>query len=174
MADALFGVEPPPAAAPPGWRARLELYARLQWTLYRDHPWLATLMSFTRPILAPNGMAYTEWAMRAVAGTGLDVETVFRTVVTVANYTRGTAVNLEWEADAEEDTGITDEQWQAAQGETLGAILSTGSFPMMSRIITNTDLDFDLDDLFEFGLARLLDGIEVLVDEHDHRATFRS
>ncbi|MDH6124939.1 TetR/AcrR family transcriptional regulator C-terminal domain-containing protein [Kitasatospora sp. GP82] len=46
----------------------------------------------------------------------------------------------------------------------LPSILSGGRFPTFERLAT-VGYDFDLDELFEFGLQRLLDGISVLLDE---------
>lgn len=43
------------------------------------------------------------------------------------------------------------------------AIVGTGDFPYLSRIVSQS-FDFDLDRLFEFGLARLLDGFAALVE----------
>src|SRR6266700_1658710 len=72
MADAALGEDRLPAPPPPGWRAQLELSARLQWTLYRRHPWVPHVISMTRPQLLPNGVAHTEWALRALHGLGFE------------------------------------------------------------------------------------------------------
>ncbi len=45
------------------------------------------------------------------------------------------------------------------------AVLRGGEFPMMSRMITE-DFELDLDALFEFGLGRLLDGLERYIGRH--------
>jgi DNA-binding transcriptional regulator YhcF (GntR family) len=166
MMDAVFAVNPPPALSPAGdgWRACLQALARLQWALYRRHPWLAQAVSFTRPLLAPNAMAHTEWAMRVLDGHGLDPDTLFRAAVTIANYVRGTAVNLEAEAQAEQESGLTDQQWMRAQQDRFAAVLATGRLPMMARYLADDDREFDLDTLLEFGLQRLLDGLTPLLE----------
>jgi hypothetical protein len=38
-------------------------------------------------------------------------------------------------------------------------IASTGDFPLLNRFV-DSDMKSDLDELFEFGLGRLLDGLE--------------
>ncbi|WP_245924003.1 TetR/AcrR family transcriptional regulator [Paractinoplanes atraurantiacus] len=162
MMDRVMADNPPPAALDPDtddWRACVEALARLQWSMYRDHPWLAQAVSFTRPLLAPHAMAHTEWTMRALQRRGFDTETQFKAAVTIANYVRGTAVNLEEEAQAEQETGMTDQQWLASQGERFAAVLGTGKLPLMARYITEGDHDFNLDVLLEYGLQRLLDGL---------------
>jgi DNA-binding transcriptional regulator YhcF (GntR family) len=166
MMEAVFGRNGPPELSPAtdGWRACVEALARHQWAMYRRHPWLAQAVSFTRPLLAPRAMAHTEWTMQALDGHGLDPNTQFRAAVTLANYVRGTAVNIENEAQAEQETGLTDEQWMDGQQARLTEILGSGRFPMMARFAMADDVEFDLDLLMEFGLQRLLDGLTPLLD----------
>ena len=38
-------------------------------------------------------------------------------------------------------------------------IAGTGDFPLLNRLV-NSEMELDLDQLFEFGLGRLLDGLE--------------
>jgi DNA-binding transcriptional regulator YhcF (GntR family) len=167
MTDAIFAVNPPPELIPEqdGWRRCLEAIARLQWAIYRRHPWLAQAMSFTRPLLAPRAMAHSEWTMQALEGHGLDTNTQFQAAVTVANYIRGTAVNLEHEAQAEQETGMTGDQWLRTQQAQFDAVLATGRMPMMVRYMAADDREFDLDTLVEFGLQRLLDGLALVLKD---------
>lgn len=167
MVDRVMAANPPPPSLSPetdGWRTCVEAIARLQWSTYRRHMWLAHVFSFTRPLLAPHAMAHTEWTMRALAKPGLDPNTQFRAAVMVANYVRGTAVNLEDEAQAEQETGVTDTEWLRAQQEHLRLVLASGQLPMIARYLATSDQDFDLDTLLEFGLQRLLDGLASLLD----------
>ena len=166
MMDRVMAANPPPSRSPEtdGWRACVEALARLQWSMYRRHMWLAQAVSFTRPLLAPHAMAHTEWAMRALDAPGLDPNTQFRAAVMVANYVRGTAVNLEDEAQAEQETGLTDTEWMQAQQDRFSAVLAGGQLLMMARFLAAEDREFDLDTLLEFGLQRLLDGLASLVD----------
>ncbi|MEU8301775.1 TetR/AcrR family transcriptional regulator C-terminal domain-containing protein [Micromonospora sp. NPDC048909] len=162
MADAVFAEHPLPDRPTGDWRAKLELLCRTQWAMYQRHPWLAHVVSFTRPLLTPHAIAHTEWTMRAIADQGLAPTTLIHVAATVANFVRGTAVNLEREAEAVQDTGITDDEWLHAQGQTLAATLRSGAFPILAGISARTDVDLTLDTLFEFGLQRMLDGIEPL------------
>ncbi|MBM0277066.1 TetR/AcrR family transcriptional regulator C-terminal domain-containing protein [Micromonospora tarensis] len=164
MADAAFAAVELPQARPPGWRAQLELLCRLQWSIYRQHPWLAQVISLTRPLLAPRAVAHTEQALRALAGHGLDPHTQLHLVAALANHVRGTAVNLEREAEAEQDTGLTDDEWMAAQTEVLSGLFAAGEFPHLSRL-TRSTVDLNVESLFEFGLQRLLDAAAALIGE---------
>jgi hypothetical protein len=76
---------------------------------------------------------------------------------TLAAYVRGLAVNLETEAEAVQDSGISDEQWMEAHGVPA---MATAGFPLLASVPPRS---LDLDTLFEFGLQRLLDGVDGLI-----------
>lgn len=159
MLDSVFAEIPPPAPEPgAGWRRRVEQLCRAQWTAYRRHPWAPSLMSMSRPQKAPHGMVHTEALLRAFDGFGLSQTVMMHAVVTLAGYVRGCAISLEGEARAEQDTGLTADQWMRATQPAFDAVLADGSFPMLAAVGEEPQIDMDLDSLFEFGLARLLDG----------------
>lgn len=163
MADAALADAPLPAVQPAGWRARLELLARAQWATYRRHRWLPHVISIARPQMMPHGMAHTEWALRATAGLGLDRQLRWHMAVTLLAYVRGIATNLEMRAQAEQDTGLTDDQWVHRQVGTFRQMIAAGGFSTMAALTTEGDVDLDLESIFEFGLRRLLDGYATLV-----------
>jgi AcrR family transcriptional regulator len=158
MLDAVFRASPLPSTPPAGWRRRLELAGRMLWRSCRDHPWLAPALSVTRPQPIAGGMAYTEWVLAALDGTGLSLDARFTTHLVLFNYARGTAVNVESEAEAEASSGLSSQEWMMSQVPALQAVLAGGSLPTFARII-ESEYDLDLDALFEFGLECLLDGV---------------
>ncbi|SFP39759.1 DNA-binding transcriptional regulator YhcF, GntR family [Amycolatopsis arida] len=159
MIDVAFGVESLPEVAPPGWRERLESMARLEWRTFRRHRWLAQAISLTRPHPSRNALLHTEWALAALDGRGMHVHQMFALHLTLFGYVRGIAVNLEWEAEAEADTGRTGDQWMDDQLPAYQELIGSGDFPHMRRLFAAGDFDLDLDQLFELGLQRLLDGV---------------
>lgn len=160
MADAAFAEERPPVSVQ-GWRERLEASARAQWNAYRRHPWLAQVVSVTRPQAMPHGVAHTEVMLSAFDGLGLGAGDILHATVTLVAYVRGVAMNLEPQARDEQDSGVSDEEWMRGQ-ETVYAALSAGRFPHLARM-TARPVDLDLESLFEFGLQRLLDGYAGLI-----------
>jgi DNA-binding transcriptional regulator YhcF (GntR family) len=159
IADAAFAEDKLPATPPYGWRARLEVVARLQWKIYHKHPWLAGAMSITRPQLVANGMAHTEWTLQAIDGLRLSPEMSLVVALTVIGYVRGVAVSLEMETQAEQDTGLSNDAYMTAQEAQFRAVFAGGAFPTLARMSAQPEIDLGLDTLFEFGLARLLDGL---------------
>ncbi|MEC3977074.1 TetR/AcrR family transcriptional regulator C-terminal domain-containing protein [Amycolatopsis sp. H20-H5] len=166
MADVVLGEVEFPARPPVTWRAQLELMARLQWALFRQHPWLAQVLSVTRPQPLPNLLLHAEWALRALDGLGLASSTMLYAHITVFNHVRATALNFEWEAEAQVGTARSDEEWLAVHEPALRAVVESGRYPHFVGVTAAGEFDFTLDTLFEFGLQRLLDGFAVLVAKH--------
>lgn len=161
MADEAFGALVPPEPGP--WRATLELIARDEWRLCRRHLWLPGAVSFTRPLLVPGMMAHTEAILRALDGLGLPPETLLHEALTLHALVLNVAVAMAEEAEAEQDTGVTLDRWRRAERSRTEMLLDSGRFPLLAQAP-----DFavpDLEELFEYGLARHLDGLAVLVAE---------
>lgn len=168
MADTVFADHPLPAPPPGGWRTRLESVAHAQWAVYRLHPWVAHAISLVRPAPLPHGMHHTERALAALDGLGLDPYTRLHAVVSLFGHVRAMALGIETEAHAEQDTGLSGAEWMRAQDEELGRVLASGAYPALAALAAEPDIDLDLDTLFAFGLARLLDGLAVLIGGRDH------
>ncbi|GAA2310930.1 TetR/AcrR family transcriptional regulator C-terminal domain-containing protein [Streptomyces caniferus] len=162
MADAAFRDLELPEPAPDGWRERMEAGARLQWELYRRHPWLAQYLSITRPQPMPRAMALIEWTMARVRG--MDPVTLIHMALTLLGFVLSTAAGFEDDLEAEQETGLDQDQWMATMEPVFEGILTSGSYPMYAGV-SGIDADVvNLDSIFEFGLARLLDGMAALVD----------
>ncbi|MFI7152953.1 TetR/AcrR family transcriptional regulator C-terminal domain-containing protein [Nonomuraea sp. NPDC050022] len=166
MIDQVFGEFPLPAEPPPGWRARLEVAARVQWAAYRRHPWLTRITSLSRPLPSPSLLKHAEWALAAVDGHGLDPESMMHVHILMYSYVEGIAANFELESQAQAETGLTDDEWMRAQDARLTAVVTSGAYPTFVDVIRRMggDFDFDLDRLFEFGLRSLLDGLAGIIE----------
>ncbi|MEV0381271.1 GntR family transcriptional regulator [Nonomuraea sp. NPDC050643] len=162
MADEIFGEAELPDPGPEGWRAKLELVARRQWELSRRHLWLPRAVSLTRPLPVPNMMAHTEWTLRALDGLGLPMTTRIREALTLHTLVISLALSMAEEIEAEQETGVSLDRWQRAD-----ELLRSGRFPLLAAFPEVTVAD--LDGLFEYGLARHLDGFAVLLEDHRGR-----
>ncbi|MFG3620553.1 GntR family transcriptional regulator [Nocardia sp. NPDC047654] len=162
MADTAFGELELPEPGPDGWRAKLELIARGQWRLCQQHLWLPEVVSFTRPLLAPNMMAQTEWTLRALDGLGLSMTTRLYEALTLHALVLTLARSMAEESEAEQNTGMTLTHWTIALRTRAHDLLASGRFPLLATIPESSNLT----DLFEYGLARHLDGFAALVTPH--------
>jgi len=167
MADATLAEERLPAERPAGWRGQLEVAARLQWRVFRRHPWLVRLMSITRPRPLGSALAHADWVLGALAARAIDADTCMQMHVMLHAFVQGMAVNLETEADAASETGLSDVEWMDAKASEFAALASSGSHPAFAAVLRELPqgFDLDLDSVFELGLRCLLDGIARSIDE---------
>ncbi|MEV0422832.1 TetR/AcrR family transcriptional regulator [Streptosporangium canum] len=165
MVDTVFAERPLPEPGPDGWRAKLELSAREEWALYRDHPWVSHLVAVTtRPPIAPSLMAYTDWRMRALDGHRLDFATMVQIAIMIGTYLQSAAMPLAHEAQAARATRHTRQQWADARQDALHRTLRTAHLPMVSEFGTEAFQASEPENIFEFGLQRMLDGVATLLD----------
>ncbi|RJL27171.1 TetR/AcrR family transcriptional regulator [Bailinhaonella thermotolerans] len=157
MRDAVLAEEPgpPPAGS---WRERLEACARQGWELRRRHPWLAEVRG-GRHVPGPNAVALYDRMLDTLRGTGLPPGEIVAAVGLVGRFLDAEAQTLNEAAEAERDTGVSDEEWWGAR-DSLFARLDR--YPTLTWLWESGAYD-DPADPFEFGLARVLDGIEVLI-----------
>lgn len=159
MIDAAFGDHPFTAPPPADWRAALELAGRQLWTIFRRHPWVAPVMSLTRPQVTPNPIAYGEWVMSALHRAGFDGYRIFQVHLTLFSHVRGLAISLEPEAVAQQETGMTYDEFIDTHDAEFTALITSGAYPTFQAVAAAADFDLDLDEQFEFGLRHLLDGL---------------
>jgi hypothetical protein len=77
-------------------------------------------------------------------------------------------------AQVERRTGLTDEQWWEQAGPALEQVLNPADNPTATRVGAAAGAEYnaasDPARAFEFGLARLLDGVEALINASKFRA----
>ncbi|WP_158883825.1 TetR/AcrR family transcriptional regulator [Amycolatopsis anabasis] len=171
MIDTVNGDMARPDQVPDGWRAQLEQIARENAALYHRHPWLLHIAT-ARPPLGPNLTAKYDYELRALEGIGLSDVEMDLVLSLVLGYVHGAVRGAVEAAEAEQRTGMTDEQWWAAHEPVLSQILDADRFPTASRVGQAAGEAYgiyDPDLAFDFGLQRVLDGIEVFIRSRDQK-----
>ncbi|GHE26209.1 TetR family transcriptional regulator [Streptosporangium violaceochromogenes] len=149
-----------PAGKGDGWRARLEACAREGWELRRRHPWLAEVRG-GRHVPGPNIVARYERMLNAVAGTGLAPAEVVAVAGLVGRFVDSEALLLVEAAEAERRSGVSEQDWWGGRQALFERLYD---YPVITRLWREGGFDRP-EDPFEFGLARLLDGIELLIQK---------
>ncbi len=145
---------------PPRWRDQLEVAVRAEWRVFRKHPWLARLMNLTRPEPLPNAIAYANWVLRALGQTGLSPAAQMRTHIILHGFVQGLAVNMEVENEVAAETGVSDKAWMNERMAAFSKLAASGRYPDFARVLAALgEFDLDFDELFERGIAALLDGL---------------
>jgi hypothetical protein len=161
------GEDETPDPAAPDWRPKLEHLARQSWSRVQRHPWIIQV-GVHRPPLGPNVLALVEAALQAVDGLGLDELEMDLLTSLIGDYVRG-AVRAALEArEVEQTSGMSDEQWWALNEELLKGLVEPDRYPTTVRVgqAYKAAKEYGPDHLrsFEFGLQRVLDGIQVFID----------
>jgi AcrR family transcriptional regulator len=164
---------------PDGWRVAVEAWAAAQWAWCERHPWVLHLGT-SRAVLGPNELDAFEAALRLVDGLGLTGVEMQRVVGAVGSFVTGTAKAVADARAAEQVTGVSDDDWWNARSPLLDEMAGdvwAERYPVTTRLdaeqafaqLDRDDADAtpytvrDALDTFEFGLARLLDGIAAFV-----------
>jgi AcrR family transcriptional regulator len=143
MLDAAVG--PPPALNGISWRDRLADWARANLGVFRRHPWTLPLVTTARR-MGPQECAWGETALRVIAEADIAPADRGWVLQLVNGYVRGAAVPV---ADRAPDPAAIERSGRAAE------------LPLMLALLAAPPPGPGDDDAgFEFGLARVLDGVE--------------
>ncbi|MFI7318880.1 TetR/AcrR family transcriptional regulator [Streptomyces venezuelae] len=143
-----------------GWREGVEAFARETLVLYRRHPWLLHVNQ-ARPVLGPGAVGGLDRVLSRIKPMGLTDPELIGVIVMTEGYVTGVARTQVHEAEAVTRSGLSERDFWEAQAPTLERIMKSGRYPTLAGL---TEDSFGPDfDHFEFGLQRLLDGLDALV-----------
>jgi AcrR family transcriptional regulator len=163
MFDVAVG-PPPDIDDGDGWRAGLSQWALAVRAALRRHPWVVHVPLHGPPI-TPNQIGWLEAALRCLRGTGLEEGEKLASVLLVS----GLAWRESTLAVDIETAQASDSKWVQMvihYGATLASLIDADRHPNVSAMIASGifsepgDPDYE----FVFGLDRILDGIEALID----------
>jgi AcrR family transcriptional regulator len=162
MVDAAWG--DPPEEAGEGWRAGLSRWAWAMRAGVRRHPWVVRIPLNGLPIM-PHEVAWFERALACLHQTGLAEAQKASVIMLLGGYVRNQATT---DADIEaaiRASGKNPSEWMASYPRMLASLTDPQRFPALATFLAAGVFDAadDPDDEFTFGLDRILDGTEVLV-----------
>ena len=169
MVDTALGTPPPPPAGGEDWRAGLQRWAVGVRTAYHGNPW-SLRVPISGPPLGPNNVAWLDNALAALADTPLSEQEKLSCVLLVSGFVRNdVTLALDF---AEASDGAPQ---MPGYGQLLGRLTTSEERPALHRAIASGSLDDpdDPDAEFNFGMARILDGIAALVAATGNRPSSR-
>jgi AcrR family transcriptional regulator len=168
----LAGSVPPPPAPGETWRDGLERWARHYRGALHAHPW-AVRVPINGPPMTPNQIRWLEDALASLSATALSGQEKLSVVLLLSGFVRNDA-SLEADIDeAAARAAVPVEQFMLGYGQLIRRLTDPAEFPHLHAAVATGALDDD-DDLsveFEFGLRRVLDGIEMLIQERSAGST---
>jgi AcrR family transcriptional regulator len=162
MVDASLG-EPPAAAPDAGWRQRLRHFAGAFRDRGFEHPWSMRL-PIVGPPLTPHAVAWFDHGLAALAATGLEEHEKASVVLLLTGYVRNHVMLMSELGQFVGGDPGPDEAMRAYVA-TLRGLDAAARFPALGRVLDAGVFDrADPPEVeFEFGLERILDGVEALV-----------
>lgn len=163
IVDAGMGLPPRPSDPRGDWRAEITRWAHAKRAMLCARPWLAELPFVAAPH-GPNWLSWLEAVLDALSGTELSPADMGQMLSVIDGYTRGasdTAISLA-RARAR---GTSEEEWAAAVGADLGRAIGNPRFPGFAALLTapSDGRTRTMEESFDFGLQRVLDGIELYI-----------
>ncbi|MEV5963853.1 TetR/AcrR family transcriptional regulator [Kribbella sp. NPDC051952] len=146
-----------PPELPSGWREAATAWVTAQVELYAERPWLLDMPIHGAPA-TPNALRWLESMLQAMADTGLSQHDTLGCLMLLDGYARNYG-DLARQLGAADNMPVQAEQ----VGQFLVPRLIEGGYPMLTAMYTNQEYEDGLDDDLEFGLTRILDGIQVLI-----------
>lgn len=167
MFDRVLGDAADPDDTVATWREKLAFMARERWGLSERHPWLLDL-AMHRPPLGPNMMRKAMAMLGALANMGLAPEETGLAADVLQDYITGALRSAREAREAEALSGLSDAQWFAIVWPVLEKHLDPQHFQTVSRMSEarreRTRSPDQRAARFEFGLERVLDGLEVFIN----------
>ncbi|MFF3487498.1 TetR/AcrR family transcriptional regulator [Streptomyces sp. NPDC002701] len=160
MLDRVQRTDGDPSVHGDDWRSALETLGRESLALYQRHPWLLRANQ-SRPVLGPSAIDGMEKVISRIKPMGLSDPELISVVVMIDSYVIGAARTQLYAKEAERRTGLTDTEFWAAQHPVLEQVMASGRYPVMAAL--SEDAFGPEFDHFEFGLQRILDGLDALV-----------
>ncbi|MGH8775049.1 MAG: TetR/AcrR family transcriptional regulator [Jiangellaceae bacterium] len=168
MMESAVGLPPERDGGGPGhWRRDLERWARAQHVLYRRRPWMLQV-PIHGPPMGPNNLAWMDSALQALFEPGLSEGDALYGLLLLSVYVRGEAQLGLGLAQAEQRTGVTQLERDMVYGGLIASLRDDPRYPALARLAESgifEEGDDEPDADFDFGLQRILDGIETLIRE---------
>jgi AcrR family transcriptional regulator len=166
MADLPFEAPPAPRGPDEGWRAGLSRWAWTELAVYRRNPWVLRI-PISGPPVTPNTMVWLERGLDSLRDTGLREDEKLSVILLVTGYVRSQA-SLQADIAAAQAAGAAapDPEMMGSYGRLLTRLTDAERFPALHAVIAagvfeeEDEPDYD----FTFGLERVLDGIETLIE----------
>ncbi|MFE6860688.1 TetR/AcrR family transcriptional regulator [Nocardia sp. NPDC057668] len=172
MLDRVYRVMPRADLTGKPWRERVSVIAAANRALLDAHPWVAYLPT-TRPPLGPGVTAKYDHELGAFEGLGLDDVTMDAALTHVLGFVNSVARIAIDTARATADSGVSDHEWWERAAPLLERVLTPERFPLAARVGSAAgqahEGAYSAEFAYEFGLARVLDGLAMLIGDRPRR-----
>lgn len=151
------------------WRESMRQFVRELMRVYTEHPWFTEIPIMGAP-MTPNQLRFVEWMLRAMRDFPLSDSEKIAIILLLSSYARSSGI-LQRDMERIVGAGASHEAFSGlAYTSALKQLVTPEQFPYLSGVVAsgvytgeNAD-DASIDDDFDFGLERILDGIAAYLD----------
>ncbi|WP_433317992.1 TetR/AcrR family transcriptional regulator [Micromonospora sp. CA-269861] len=164
MVDTGYGPSPGPPAPDDDWRAGLTRWAWAEHEVLRQRSWLLHV-PISGPPITPQQLGWMEDGLRCLDGTALGESEKMSVLLLITGYVRNEATLTSQIAEGSRAAGVEPSEMMPAYSRLVARLIDPARFPALHRVLAAGVLnqDDDPDDEFAFGLDRILDGVEALI-----------
>lgn len=144
----------PPKLGSGRWRSKLTRWAVANFERLEQHPWLIELVGSVRSV-GPRWTSWLEVGLAAMANLPLNASEKLAVLTVIDGHLRSTA-RLRFGVKATP-------QWAADFGRMLQRSVADDVYPTLGAMVRRGEFDvpgMSMEQMFDFGLDRILDGIE--------------
>jgi AcrR family transcriptional regulator len=144
----------PPKLGSGRWRSKLTRWAVANFERLEQHPWLIELVGSVRSV-GPRWTSWLEVGLAAMANLPLNASEKLAVLTVIDGHLRSTA-RLRFGVKASP-------QWAADFGRMLQRSVADDVYPTLGAMVRRGEFDvpgMSMEQMFDFGLDRILDGIE--------------
>lgn len=165
MQDAVCDIPIPPEEQDIDWRESMRLYVRATINVFLDHPWYGDIPISGVPV-TPNNLQIVDWALRPMREFPLNDYEKISIILLISSYARSCGIiqrdiNQAMRAGVS-PAAVSGRDYSAA----LGRLVTPERFPNLYPVLKSgayteeSESENPIGNDFDFGLERILDGIE--------------
>ncbi|MBB3128756.1 AcrR family transcriptional regulator [Paenibacillus rhizosphaerae] len=165
MQDAVCDIPLPPERPRHEWRESMREYVLGSVAIFRRHPWYGDMPILGIPI-TPNHLRMVEWGLQPLRDMPLDDFEKMSIVLLLSGYARNYGM-LQRDIDRAVQAGSSEEEFSGINySAALRTLVKPEPYPNLYPIVMSgvysgeNEAENTVGDDLEFGLERMLDGIE--------------
>lgn len=165
MQDAVCKFPIPPDEPVTDWRGSMREYVRACIHMIREHPWFGDLPITGTPV-TPNNLQIIDWVLRSMRNLALNDYEKMSITLLLSSYARSSGM-IQSDMDRAIRAGSSPEAFSGLDyTAALQQLVKPERFPDLHAVVASgvytgaNEVDNTVGNDFDFGLERILDGIE--------------
>jgi AcrR family transcriptional regulator len=160
-----YGIGLPPLSVQEAetWRDGLLAFYRANVEIYESHPWILDIPIRGTPN-TPNNLAWLEAGLVLMQDTPLDASEQISVVLLFTGHARWAAGVTRGYIQTASEHGKSTAEMERAEAELIASLVTEDMFPTLTAAI-RAGAFVDETDPFEFGVRRILAGVEHYIDD---------